>query len=80
MMLRGDFKIMDTSLKTIKNMVDDIGFINHNLVSINDLSNEMILGLFKLANCLQPWYRSRLNILSGKHMATLFSSPAQELD
>ena len=75
-MLRGDFKIVNTSLKTIKNMVDDIGFINHNLISINDLSNEIILELFKLANCLQPWYRSRLNIFSGKHMATLFFQPS----
>lgn len=75
-MLKGDSKIMNASLQTIKNMVDNIGFTNHNLISINDLSNEMILELFKLANRLQPWYKSRLKILSGKHMATLFFQPS----
>ena len=67
---------MSTSLQTVKNMVDNIDFRNHNLISINDLSNEKILELFKLANCLQPWYRSRLSILSGAHMATLFFQPS----
>jgi aspartate carbamoyltransferase catalytic subunit len=67
---------METSIRTLKKMVDNIGFMGHNLISINDLANEQIYGLFELAKTLEPWNRSGLNLLSGNVMATLFFQPS----
>jgi aspartate carbamoyltransferase catalytic subunit len=65
-----------TNLRTIKKMVEDIGFVGQNLISINDLTNEQIYGLFELARGLEPWNRSGLNLMSGNVMATLFFQPS----
>ena len=67
---------VQTNINTLKKMVDGINFVGRHLLSVNDLTNEQIYGLFELAKTLEPWNRSGLNVLSGKcHGHTFF--PAQ---
>ena len=65
-----------TKIKTLNAMIDSIGFRGCSLLSINDLSNEQIYGLFELALALEPWNRSRIDLLPGSLMATLFFQPS----
>ena len=46
------------SIKTIRTLVKDIDFEERSLLSINDLTNDQIYGLFELARALEPWNRS----------------------
>jgi aspartate carbamoyltransferase catalytic subunit len=65
-----------TKIKTLHCMIDEIGFQGQSLLSINDLSNDQIYGLFELALALEPWNRSRVDLLPGNVMATLFFQPS----
>ncbi len=63
-------------IKTIKSLVSEIGFVGNSLLSINDLTNDQIYGLFNLARVLEPWNRSRIDLLPGNVMSTLFFQPS----
>ena len=63
-------------IKTIESLVGEIGFVGESLLSINDLTNDQIYGLFQLAQTLEPWNRSRIDLLPGKVMSTLFFQPS----
>jgi aspartate carbamoyltransferase catalytic subunit len=63
-------------IKTIESLVSEIGFIGESLLSINDLSNDQIYGLFELARSIEPWNRSKIDLLPGKVMSTLFFQPS----
>lgn len=63
-------------IKTIQSMARKIGFEGRNLLSINDLTNEQIYGLFELARVLEPWNRSKIDLLPGNVMAALFFQPS----
>jgi aspartate carbamoyltransferase catalytic subunit len=63
-------------IKTIESLVSEIGFIGESLLSINDLSNDQIFGLFELARSIEPWNRSKIDLLPGKVMSTLFFQPS----
>jgi aspartate carbamoyltransferase catalytic subunit len=63
-------------IKTIESLVSEIGFVGNNLLSINDLTNDQIYGLFNLARVLEPWNRSRIDLLPGNVMSTLFFQPS----
>jgi aspartate carbamoyltransferase catalytic subunit len=65
-----------TKIKTLNAMIDAIGFRGQSLLSINDLTNEQIYGLFELALALEPWNRSRIDLLPGNVMAALFFQPS----
>ncbi len=65
-----------SEVRTITKMVQSIGFQQHSLISINDLSNEQLYGLFELAKALEPWNRSAINLLFGNLMAALFFQPS----
>ncbi|MBC7262989.1 MAG: hypothetical protein H5T64_01360 [Chloroflexi bacterium] len=65
-----------TEIRTISKIVDSIGFQGHSLISINDLSNDQIYGLFELGRLLEPWNRSGIHLLTGNVMATLFFQPS----
>lgn len=69
-------KLYIEKINTIKSIVEGINFFGKNLLSINDLSNSQIYELFKLANILEPWNRTIINLLPGKIMATLFFQPS----
>jgi aspartate carbamoyltransferase catalytic subunit len=63
-------------LEAFATLADKIGMADHNLLSINDLSNAQILDLFELGRRLEPWNRSAVNLLPGKVLATLFFQPS----
>ncbi len=63
-------------IKTIASLVREIGFEGKSLLSINDLSNDQIYGLFELAKVLEPWNRSMIPLLTGNVMSTLFFQPS----
>lgn len=63
-------------INTLNSMVKSIGFEGKNLLSINDLTNDQIYGLFELGKALEPWNRSKIDFASGKILATLFFQPS----
>jgi aspartate carbamoyltransferase catalytic subunit len=63
-------------IKSIRSVVRDIGFEGHSLLSINDLSDAQIYGLFELGAMLEPWNRSRVELVTGNVMSTLFFQPS----
>jgi aspartate carbamoyltransferase catalytic subunit len=64
------------SIKTIRTLVKDINFEERSLLSINDLTNDQIYGLFELARALEPWNRSAVQLFSNKVLAALFFQPS----
>jgi aspartate carbamoyltransferase catalytic subunit len=63
-------------IKTIRSVVREIGFEGRSLHSINDLTDAQLYGLFDLGRILEPWNRSRLELLNGNVMSTLFFQPS----
>jgi aspartate carbamoyltransferase catalytic subunit len=66
----------EAKIKTIRSIVRDINFEGHSLLSINDLNDNQIYGLFDLALQLEPWNRSMVPLVSGNVMSTLFFQPS----
>ena len=67
---------LSNKIKTIDSLVGEIGFQGKSLLSINDLSIDQIYGLFQLARTLEPWNRSKVDLLPGQVMSTLFFQPS----
>lgn len=65
-----------SQIRTLRAIVEEIGFQGQSLLSINDLSDAQIYGLFELAQALEPWNRSAVNLLQGNVMAALFFQPS----
>lgn len=63
-------------IKTVRSLVKKINFEGKCLLSINDLTNDQIYGLFELARALEPWNRSAVPLLTGNVMAALFFQPS----
>jgi len=66
----------NSSIQSLSSIVRSINFEGCSLLSINDLSNDQIYGLFELARLLEPWNRGQINLLSGQVLATLFFQPS----
>ncbi|KAA3661502.1 MAG: aspartate carbamoyltransferase [Chloroflexi bacterium] len=64
------------AIKTVRSLVKDIDFEGKSLLSINDLTNDQVYGLFELARALEPWNRSAVPLLTGNVMAALFFQPS----
>jgi aspartate carbamoyltransferase catalytic subunit len=69
---------MDKSaeIEALGSLVDRIALKGRNLLSINDLTDDQIYGLFGLGRQLERWNRSAVNLLPGKVLATLFFQPS----
>lgn len=67
---------MKAEIRSIKKIVDEIGFVGQNLISINDLTNEQLYKLFEFAHVLEPWNRTKLDFLSENLMTLLFFQPS----
>ncbi len=65
-----------TTVDSLRPLTQRIGLEGHSLISINDLSNDQILGLFELGLALEPFNRSAVNLLPGSVMAALFFQPS----
>jgi len=66
----------NNQIRSLKSVMRSIDFEGHSLLSINDLTNDQLYGLFELARLLEPWNRSMINLLPGNLMATLFFQPS----
>jgi aspartate carbamoyltransferase catalytic subunit len=64
------------NIHSLQSMVRTINFRGKHLLSVNDLSDDQIYGLFELAKLLEPWNRSRVDLLPGSVMAALFFQPS----
>jgi aspartate carbamoyltransferase catalytic subunit len=63
-------------IKSIRSIVREIGFEGCSLHSINDLSDAQIYAMFDLGKLLEPWNRSRIELVAGNVMSTLFFQPS----
>ncbi len=63
-------------IRSIQSMLRSINFQGKSLLSINDLSDDQLYGLFELAQALEPWNRSRIDLLPGNILAALFFQPS----
>lgn len=63
-------------IRTLKSLINAIDFEGKNLLSINDLTDDQIYGLFNLALQLEPWNRSMVPLVTGNVMSTLFFQPS----
>jgi aspartate carbamoyltransferase catalytic subunit len=63
-------------ITSIKAAVREVGFEGHSLLSINDLSDAQLYGLFEVGRMLEPWNRSRVELVGGNVMSTLFFQPS----
>jgi aspartate carbamoyltransferase catalytic subunit len=66
----------EAKIKTIGSMVNEINFVGRSLLSVNDLTDDQIYGLFNLALMLEPFNRSMVPLLTGNVMSTLFFQPS----
>jgi len=66
----------NNKIQTLKSLVREIDREGKSLLSINDLSNDQIYKTFELARILEPWNRSKLDLLSGNVLAALFFQPS----
>ncbi len=64
------------NIKTIRSLVREINFEGHSLLSVNDLTDQQIYCLFDLALILEPWNRSKVELVTGNVMSTLFFQPS----
>jgi aspartate carbamoyltransferase catalytic subunit len=65
-----------SKIKSIRSIVRDINYGGCSLLSINDLTNDQIYQLFELAKLLEPWNRSKIELVTGSVMSTLFFQPS----
>lgn len=65
-----------TNIKTVKSLVSSINIEGKSFISINDITDDQIYGLFDLALKLEPWNRSSVPLLTGNVMSTLFFQPS----
>lgn len=63
-------------VRSIQSIVHEIGMEGSSLLSINDVTNDQLYGLFELARVLEPWNRSRVDLCGGQVMSTLFFQPS----
>jgi aspartate carbamoyltransferase catalytic subunit len=66
----------NSPIKSIRSIVKGIGFEGGSLLSINDLTDVQIYGLFELGRVLEPWNRERIELVNGNVMSTLFFQPS----
>jgi aspartate carbamoyltransferase catalytic subunit len=57
-------------------MVNEINYVGCSLLSVNDLSDDQIYGMFDLALLLESFNRSMVPLLTGNVMSTLFFQPS----
>lgn len=63
-------------LRSIKAMINDVGFVGKSLLSINDLSDDQLYGLFEVARTLEPYNRSKIDLFPDRLAVLLFFQPS----
>jgi len=63
-------------LSSIKLMINEVDFVGKSLMSINDISDDQLYGLFNVAQTLEPYNRSRIELFPDRLAALLFFQPS----
>jgi aspartate carbamoyltransferase catalytic subunit len=71
MALSNDFRPTD-----IREQISQTGIQGRHLTFIDDFTREQLSGLFKTAQLLEPYWRSRIPLLEGKILCTKFFQPS----
>lgn len=67
---------MSAPVRSMKSMINEVGFAGRSLLSINDLSDDQLYGLFEIARALEPHNRSRIELFPDRLAALLFFQPS----
>jgi aspartate carbamoyltransferase catalytic subunit len=67
---------MVVPLQSLRRLINEVGFVGESLISINDLNDDQLYGLFSLAKHLELFNRDRLDLYAGKLAALLFFQPS----
>jgi aspartate carbamoyltransferase catalytic subunit len=57
-------------------MINRVGFAGRSLISINDLSDDQLYGLFEVARLFEPFNRDRVDLYNGRIATLLFFQPS----
>jgi aspartate carbamoyltransferase catalytic subunit len=57
-------------------MINEVDFVGKSLMSINDISDDQLYGLFNVAQTLEPYNRSRIELFPDRLAALLFFQPS----
>jgi aspartate carbamoyltransferase catalytic subunit len=63
-------------IQSINKLVQKIGLVGESVLSISDMSDDQIYNLFELAKTLEPWNRSKVELLPDKVLLTIFFQPS----
>ncbi|AGY77834.1 aspartate/ornithine carbamoyltransferase family protein [Clostridium autoethanogenum] len=66
----------DFKTNKLSDYLEATGLKGKNFKFVDDLSKEGLLSLFKAAEVLEPYWRSKLNIMNGKVLCTMFFQPS----
>lgn len=67
---------MSGSMRSLKRLINDVDFVGKSFISINDLSDDQLYGLFEVAKQLEMFNRSKINLFDDKMLALLFFQPS----
>src|ERR1039458_7251674 len=65
----------ETTLPSIKSMINEVDFVGKSLMSINDLTDDQLYGLFGVARALEPYNRSRIQLVPDRLAAVVRFQP-----
>jgi aspartate carbamoyltransferase catalytic subunit len=63
-------------MRSLRRLIDEVGFEGHSLISINDLSNDQLYGLFAVSRELELFNRDIVGLYPGKQAVLLFFQPS----
>lgn len=67
---------MTESMRSLKRMINDVGFVGQSFISINDLSDDQLYALFEVSKRLELFNRSKVNLFDDRMAALLFFQPS----
>lgn len=69
-------RLADSDIERFKALIAQVDYGGQSLLSINDLTNDQVYALFRLARLLEEWKRSTISLFPGAILATLFFQPS----
>lgn len=67
---------MPESMRSLKKMIENVNFVGKSFISINDLSDQQLLDLFKVSKELELFNRDQINLFPGSQLVLLFFQPS----
>jgi aspartate carbamoyltransferase catalytic subunit len=67
---------MSVAMQSLRRLINEVGFEGQSLISINDLTDDQLYGLFGVARQLELFNRDRIDLFPGKMAVLLFFQPS----